>query len=203
MFHPLKNFIFLTIAVSVFVMASPPSTDEFIAELSAAVVKAPPPAPLATNIGTANATHSCHRRLYTQRVVQTDANGRRCWDMVSSWSCQGHCISQQVAAWYFPHKESHHPVCVHMGRFRSVAYLRECDVGVAAKTRRFEYVEAAACKCQVCCLFDVFFAVRTILFGFTLLLLLQILRRHAHRSILAVRHHRADLTTGMSSTCSH
>lgn len=114
----------------------------------------PPMSPLspATNAAsawTADQADQCHRRLYTYRIVQSDAAGRQCWDLVNVWACFGRCVSQQIGDWKFPHRLSYHPVCVHEGRGKVVAYLRQCDDGVAASVRRYEYVEAVACKCQV------------------------------------------------------
>lgn len=107
------------------------------------VLNEKPPMP-ATSVG-----DQCHRRQYTFRLVQTDASGRQCWDLVNVWACFGVCVSQQIADWKFPHRLSYHPVCMHDGRSKAVAYLRQCDEGVSAETRRYEYVEAVACKCQV------------------------------------------------------
>lgn len=107
------------------------------------VLNEKPPMP-ATSVG-----DQCHRRQYTFRLVQTDASGRQCWDLVNVWACFGVCMSQQIADWKFPHRLSYHPVCMHDGRSKAVAYLRQCDEGVSAETRRYEYVEAVACKCQV------------------------------------------------------
>lgn len=91
----------------------------------------------------------CTRRLYTYRISQSDSAGRECWDHVSVWSCFGRCDSTEISDWKFPYKRSYHPVCVHAGRAKAVAYLRQCEEGVEPETRRYEYMEAVACNCQV------------------------------------------------------
>ncbi|XP_015608408.1 thyrostimulin beta-5 subunit [Cephus cinctus] len=95
-------------------------------------------------------TLECHRRLYNYRVSQPDEQGRECWDFLSVWSCWGRCDSNEISDWRFPYKRSHHPVCIHDGRQRSVTVLRNCEEGVMPGTERYEYLEAESCKCAVC-----------------------------------------------------
>lgn len=45
-------------------------------------------------------TLDCHRRLYTYRVVQSDGQGKQCWDTLSVWSCWGRCDSNEVRHTY-------------------------------------------------------------------------------------------------------
>lgn len=75
--------------------------------------------------------------------------GYECWDHVSVWSCWGRCDSREISDWKFPYKKSYHPVCVHAGRSKSVAMLRFCHPQADPETRRYEYMEANACHCQV------------------------------------------------------
>lgn len=100
--------------------------------------------------GPTSAPLGCHRRLYTYRVTQTDQSGRECWDHVSVWSCWGRCDSNEISDWKFPYKRSHHPVCVHAGRSKSIAVLRHCHPDVTPETKKYEYMEAIACNCQAC-----------------------------------------------------
>lgn len=55
-----------------------------------------------------------------------------------------------MAYYRFPHKISHHPVCIHSGRTKSVARLRYCEAGVTPGTERYEFMEAESCRCQAC-----------------------------------------------------
>lgn len=96
-----------------------------------------------------SASLRCNRRLYTYRISQSDSAGRECWDHVSVWSCFGRCDSKEISDWKFPYKRSYHPVCVHAARAKAVAYLRQCDANVEPETRRYEYMEAVECHCQV------------------------------------------------------
>lgn len=91
----------------------------------------------------------CQRRLYTYRVSQTDSNGKECWDNVSVWSCWGRCDSSEISDWKFPFKKSNHPVCVHQQRAKTVAILRNCDVDATMEARRYEFMEAKSCHCDV------------------------------------------------------
>lgn len=75
--------------------------------------------------------------------------GHECWDHVSVWSCWGRCDSREISDWKFPYKKSYHPVCVHAGRSKAVAMLRFCHPQASSETRRYEYLEANACHCQV------------------------------------------------------
>lgn len=75
--------------------------------------------------------------------------GHECWDHVSVWSCWGRCDSREISDWKFPYKKSYHPVCVHAGRSKAVAMLRFCHPLADPETRRYEYMEANACHCQV------------------------------------------------------
>ncbi|KAJ3643796.1 hypothetical protein Zmor_026484 [Zophobas morio] len=59
-------------------------------------------------------------------------------------------LSFQISDWRFPYKKSNHPVCVHYGRNRSVVKLRHCEEGANPSAARYEYLEAAGCKCQQC-----------------------------------------------------
>lgn len=111
----------------------------------------------------------CNMRLYTYRITQSDSNGkmllyvkyqlsstnifnisgRECWDHVSVWSCFGRCDSNEISDWKFPYKRSYHPVCMHAGRSKAVAMLRNCHPQASPETRRYEYMEAIGCHCQV------------------------------------------------------
>lgn len=110
----------------------------------------------------------CNMRLYTYRITQSDAkgifliiperfelltmipySGRECWDHVSVWSCHGRCDSNEISDWKFPYKRSYHPVCMHAGRSKAVAMLRNCHPQASPETRRYEYMEAIGCHCQV------------------------------------------------------
>lgn len=82
----------------------------------------------------------------TNRKLST---GHECWDHVSVWSCWGRCDSREISDWKFPYKKSYHPVCVHAGRSKAVAMLRYCHPSADPETRRYEYLEANACHCQV------------------------------------------------------
>lgn len=75
--------------------------------------------------------------------------GHECWDHVSVWSCWGRCDSREISDWKFPYKKSYHPVCVHAGRSKAVAMLRFCHPLADPETRRYEYLEANSCHCQV------------------------------------------------------
>lgn len=75
--------------------------------------------------------------------------GYECWDHVSVWSCWGRCDSREISDWKFPYKKSYHPVCVHAGRSKAVAMLRFCHPQADPEIRRYEYLEANACHCQV------------------------------------------------------
>ncbi|KAG4076190.1 hypothetical protein HA402_014739 [Bradysia odoriphaga] len=92
----------------------------------------------------------CNMRLYTYRITQSDSNGRECWDHVSVWSCFGRCDSNEISDWKFPYKRSYHPVCMHAGRSKAVAMLRNCHPQASPETRRYEYMEAIGCHCQTC-----------------------------------------------------
>ncbi|KAB0789993.1 hypothetical protein PPYR_11183 [Photinus pyralis] len=95
-------------------------------------------------------TLDCHRRLYTYRVTQSDENGKECWDTLSVLSCWGRCDSNEISDWRFPYKKSLHPVCVHHGRNKALAILRHCEEGALPSAARYEYLEAAGCRCQAC-----------------------------------------------------
>lgn len=41
-------------------------------------------------------TIECHRREFTFRAMQTDENGKQCWDLVTAMSCWGRCDSGEV-----------------------------------------------------------------------------------------------------------
>lgn len=99
--------------------------------------------------GPTRAPLGCHMRVYTYRIIQSDSRGHECWDHVSVWSCWGRCDSNEISDWKFPYKRSHHPVCVHAGRSKSVAILRHCHPLADESTKRYEYMEAIGCRCQV------------------------------------------------------
>ena len=65
-------------------------------------------------------------------------------------SCWGRCDSSEISDWRFPYKRSHHPVCVHAGRVKAVAMLRHCHPNADPETKRYEYMEAVGCNCQIC-----------------------------------------------------
>lgn len=44
-----------------------------------------------------DATIECHRREFTYRAVNTDENGRQCWDVVTAMSCWGRCDTGEVS----------------------------------------------------------------------------------------------------------
>ncbi|XP_065081826.1 thyrostimulin beta-5 subunit [Ochlerotatus camptorhynchus] len=90
----------------------------------------------------------CHKRVFTYRVSQADSKGRECWDHVSVWSCHGRCDSNEISDWRFPYKRSHHPVCMHAGRTRSVATLRHCHPDADPEAKLYEYMEPKSCTCQ-------------------------------------------------------
>lgn len=56
----------------------------------------------------------------------------------------------QISDWRFPYKKSSHPVCVHYGRNKAVATLRHCEEGALPSAAKYEYLEAAGCRCQAC-----------------------------------------------------
>lgn len=88
----------------------------------------------------------CHSFCTIFYVIEI---GHECWDHVSVWSCWGRCDSREISDWKFPYKKSYHPVCVHAGRSKAVAMLRFCHPQADPETRRYEYLEANACHCQV------------------------------------------------------
>ncbi|XP_013177382.1 PREDICTED: glycoprotein hormone beta-5 [Papilio xuthus] len=92
----------------------------------------------------------CKLKRYSHKAMQTDLNGRRCWDEVKIGSCWGYCLSYEISHWQFPYKESHHPVCVHGERRPASVKLQNCDPGVQPGTDIYHFVEAVNCKCQVC-----------------------------------------------------
>ncbi|XP_044754549.1 thyrostimulin beta-5 subunit [Coccinella septempunctata] len=92
----------------------------------------------------------CRERVYTFQVTQTDENGKQCWDALSTVACWGRCDSNEISDWRFPFKKSNHPVCIHYGRNRNVVTLRHCEEGALPEAARYEYLEAAGCKCQIC-----------------------------------------------------
>lgn len=82
-------------------------------------------------------------------LFNRNVKGHECWDHVSVWSCWGRCDSREISDWKFPYKKSYHPVCVHAGRSKAVAMLRFCHPLADPETRRYEYLEANGCHCQV------------------------------------------------------
>ncbi|XP_060529924.1 thyrostimulin beta-5 subunit [Cylas formicarius] len=101
-----------------------------------------------------NLTLKCHKRTYTYKVSQTDENGKECWDILSVMACWGRCDSNEIADFRFPFKKSNHPVCVHYGRNKAFVILRNCEEGALPSAARYEYYEAADCKCQLCSSLD-------------------------------------------------
>ncbi|XP_066260822.1 thyrostimulin beta-5 subunit [Euwallacea similis] len=101
-----------------------------------------------------NSTLKCHKRLYNYRVSQVDKNGKECWDVLSVMACWGRCDSNEIADFRFPYKKSVHPVCVHYGRNKVFVILRNCEEGALPSASRYEYYEAADCKCQQCSSLD-------------------------------------------------
>lgn len=73
---------------------------------------------------------------------------------MSVWSCFGRCDSNEISDWKFPYKRSYHPVCVFAGRSKAVAMLRNCHPQASPETRRYEYMEATGCHCQVSFILD-------------------------------------------------
>lgn len=65
--------------------------------------------------------------------------GRECWDHVSVWSCFGRCDSNEISDWKFPYKRSYHPVCMHAGRSKAVAMLRNCHPQASPETRYIKF----------------------------------------------------------------
>lgn len=51
------------------------------------------------------ANSKCKLRHYSHKAMQTDMNGRRCWDEVKMMSCWGYCLSYEVRVLYLvqPH----------------------------------------------------------------------------------------------------
>ncbi|XP_076266953.1 glycoprotein hormone beta 5 [Rhynchophorus ferrugineus] len=101
-----------------------------------------------------NATLKCHKRVYNYRVSQFDQNGKECWDVLSVSACWGRCDSNEIPDFRFPYKKSNHPVCVHYGRNKAFVILRNCEEGALPSAARYEYYEAADCKCQLCSSLD-------------------------------------------------
>ncbi|XP_030753288.1 thyrostimulin beta-5 subunit [Sitophilus oryzae] len=99
-------------------------------------------------------TLKCNKRLYTYRVSQFDQNGKECWDVLSVMACWGRCDSNEIPDFRFPYKKSNHPVCVHYGRNKAFVILRNCEEGALPSAARYEYYEAADCKCQQCSSLD-------------------------------------------------
>lgn len=85
----------------------------------------------------------------TNNVEFNTFAGYECWDHVSVWSCWGRCDSREISDWKFPYKKSYHPVCVHASRSKSTAHLRFCHPLADPSIRRYEYMEADSCHCQV------------------------------------------------------
>uniref|UniRef100_A0A2H1X2Q7 SFRICE_011744 n=1 Tax=Spodoptera frugiperda TaxID=7108 RepID=A0A2H1X2Q7_SPOFR len=98
----------------------------------------------------ASLTGRCKVKRHTHKAMQTDLNGRRCWDDVKITGCGGYCLSYEISDWQFPYKQSHHPVCVHGDRKHASVKLRHCDPGVQPGTDIYHYVEATSCRCQAC-----------------------------------------------------
>lgn len=69
-------------------------------------------------------------------------------------ACWGRCDSKEISDWKFPYKKSHHPVCVHSGRTKSSVMLRNCDPDASLEARKYEYMEATGCSCQICSSID-------------------------------------------------
>lgn len=92
----------------------------------------------------------CNRQVYTYLVTQVDSNGYECSDNVSVQSCWGRCDSSEISDWKFPYKRSFHPVCMHAGRQKSVAILKNCHPLAGMEARRYEFMEPVSCTCQMC-----------------------------------------------------
>ncbi|KAL1498287.1 hypothetical protein ABEB36_009108 [Hypothenemus hampei] len=99
-------------------------------------------------------TLKCHKFLHKHDVTQLDKNGKACWDTLSVMACWGRCDSKEMADYRFPYKKSFHPVCVHYGRRKVFVILRNCQEGALPSAARYEYYEAADCKCQQCTSLD-------------------------------------------------
>ncbi|KAK6636184.1 hypothetical protein RUM43_009837 [Polyplax serrata] len=95
-------------------------------------------------------TLDCNRRTYSHKVIQTDSEGKICWDMVTVVSCWGRCDSNEVSDWKFPYKRSHHPVCMHGEREPKTVVLSNCEEGVEPGTEIHEFMEAVSCQCSLC-----------------------------------------------------
>lgn len=92
----------------------------------------------------------CHRKQFTHPVSQNDSKGYFCSDIVSVYACAGQCESKEIGDYKFPFKHTFHPVCVHSGRTKVIAMLRNCDPLASMEARRYEYMEAIGCSCQTC-----------------------------------------------------
>lgn len=86
--------------------------------------------------------------------TESDAKGNSCTDTISVNACWGRCDSKEISDWKFPFKKSHHPVCVHSGRTKVSVMLRSCDPDASIEARRYDYMEAISCSCQICSSID-------------------------------------------------
>lgn len=104
--------------------------------------------------------------------TESDAKGYSCSDTIVVNACWGRCDSKEISDWKFPFKKSHHPVCVHSGtsvlinfnewisfhcfagRTKVTTILRNCDPEASMEAKKYEYMEANSCSCQICSTID-------------------------------------------------
>lgn len=82
--------------------------------------------------------------------TESDSKGFTCTDTITVNACWGRCDSKEISDWKFPFKKSHHPVCVHSGRTKVSVMLQNCDENAGMEARKYDYMEAIACSCQIC-----------------------------------------------------
>lgn len=101
----------------------------------------------------------CRMRRFTYRAVKRDAEGNRCFGLVTATICYGGCETGEYAVWLFPHRKSFHRVCTHGGRLRRRTLLTECQTlsgsplamdQVDVSLRQYTYVDATHCVCDRC-----------------------------------------------------
>ncbi|CRL02758.1 CLUMA_CG015835, isoform A [Clunio marinus] len=112
-------------------------------EIAPAIIEGPTKAPI-----------GCHKRSYSYKVTQSDMKGNTCSGVITVNACWGRCDSKEISDWKFPFKKSHHPVCVHSGRTKVIVMLQECDPNASIEARKYEYMEALTCSCQICSSID-------------------------------------------------
>nr|WLP00726.1 GPbeta5-2 [Galleria mellonella] len=54
----------------------------------------------------------CKLRKYTHEAIQTDLNGRRCWDDVKILGCWGYCLSHEVSIFKRNYHHTSQSLCV-------------------------------------------------------------------------------------------